>query len=130
VLLHVLTCLPSRICLRGLPTTIFNVLGENVHVLTYQLSQFTDKSQCNQWYPVLCIMNFLNFSDILSLLNSSIRELCEDLNTIIGQRIWYDTFQVKNTKWLWLVNDLVTALTVVVYYVLHLVFTRVRWSVF
>jgi hypothetical protein len=35
-------------------------------------------------------------------------ELCEDLNTIIGQGIGYDTFQVQNTKWLWLVSELTT----------------------
>jgi hypothetical protein len=107
--MHVLTCLPSRICLYGLPTFL-SVLGESVHVLTYQLSQFTGKSRCNQWYPVLRIMDFLSFSNILFLPNSSIGELCEDSNTIIGLGIWLDTFQVKNTKWLWLVNDRVTTL--------------------
>jgi len=30
------------------------------------------------------------------------------LNTTIGQGIWNNTFQVQNTKWLWLVNDIVT----------------------
>ena len=55
-------------------------------------------------------MDFLDFSDVSFLPNSSIGELCEDLNTIIGQGIWYDTFQVQNTKWLRLVNDIVTTL--------------------
>ena len=41
--------------------------------------------------------------------NSSIRRLCEDLN-IVGQGIWYDTFQVQNTEWLWLVNNIVTTM--------------------
>jgi hypothetical protein len=86
------------------------MLGESVHVLTYQLMQFTDKSCCNQWYPVVRIMDFLSLSDISFLPNSSIGELCEDLNIIIGPGIWYDTFRVKNTKWLWLVHDLVTTL--------------------
>jgi hypothetical protein len=36
--------------------------------------------------------------------------LCEELNTTVGQGIWYDTFQVQNTKWLWLVNDIVTTM--------------------
>ena len=36
--------------------------------------------------------------------------MCEDLNTTVGQGIWYDTFQVQNTKWLWLVNDIVTTM--------------------
>jgi len=28
----------------------------------------------------------------------------------VGNGIWYDTFQVQNTEWLWLVNNIVTAL--------------------
>jgi hypothetical protein len=32
------------------------------------------------------------------------------LNTTVGQGIWYDTFQVQNTKWLWLVNNIVTTM--------------------
>jgi hypothetical protein len=55
-------------------------------------------------------MDFLDFSDVTFLPHSGIGQLCEDLNTIIGQGIWYDTFQIRNTSWLWLVNDLVTAL--------------------
>jgi len=53
-------------------------------------------------------MDFLDFSDVSFLPNSSIGQFCEDLNTIVGQGIWYDIFQVQNTKWLWLVNDIVT----------------------
>jgi len=30
------------------------------------------------------------------------------MNNIVGQGVWYDIFQVKNTKWLGLVNDIVT----------------------
>jgi len=37
-------------------------------------------------------------------------EVCEDLNTTVVQGIWYDTFQVQNSKWLWLVNDIVTTM--------------------
>jgi len=29
------------------------------------------------------------------------------MNNIVGQGLWYDTFQVQKTKWLWLVNDIV-----------------------
>jgi hypothetical protein len=32
------------------------------------------------------------------------------LNSTVGQGIWYDTFQVQNTKWLWLVNDNITTM--------------------
>ena len=55
-------------------------------------------------------MHFLEFTDILFLPSSSIVKLCEDLNTIVGKDIWYDTFYVQNTKWLWLVNNIVTTL--------------------
>jgi hypothetical protein len=55
-------------------------------------------------------MDFLDFSDVSFVSNLGIGQLCEDLNSIIGQGIWYDTFQILNTRWLWLVNDLVTAL--------------------
>jgi hypothetical protein len=55
-------------------------------------------------------MDFLDFANVSFLPNSGIGELCEDLNTVVGEDIWYDTFQVQNTKWLWLVNDIVTTL--------------------
>ena len=29
------------------------------------------------------------------------------MNNIVDQGDWYDSFQVKNKKWLWLVNDIV-----------------------
>jgi len=32
------------------------------------------------------------------------------LNTIVGEGVWYDTFQVKNSKCLILVNDIVTTM--------------------
>jgi len=56
------------------------------------------------------MMDFLDSSDVSFLPNSNTGQLCEDLNTIVGQGIWYDTFQVQNTKWLLLVNDTVTAI--------------------
>jgi hypothetical protein len=55
-------------------------------------------------------MDFLDFSDVSFISNLGIGQLCEDLTTIIGQVIWYDKFQILHTRWLWLVNDLVTAL--------------------
>ena len=55
-------------------------------------------------------MDLLNFRDVSYLPDSSFRRLCEDFNNIVGQGVWYDTFQVKNTKWLWLVNDIVTTM--------------------
>ena len=53
-------------------------------------------------------MDFLDFDDVSFLRNSSIGRLCVNLNNIIGQGIWYDTFEVQNTECLWLVNDIVT----------------------
>jgi hypothetical protein len=37
-------------------------------------------------------------------------QLCEDLNIIAGYGIYYDTFEIQNTKWLWLVNNIVTTM--------------------
>jgi hypothetical protein len=55
-------------------------------------------------------VDFLDFSNVSFISNLGIGQLCEDLNNIKGQGIWYDTFQILNTRWLWLANDLVTAL--------------------
>jgi len=35
------------------------------------------------------------------------RTFIEDLNNIVGQGIWYNTFQVQNTEWLWWMNNIV-----------------------
>ena len=53
-------------------------------------------------------MDFLDYRNVSFLPGTSIGQLCEKLNNIIGHGIWYDTFQVRNTKWLWLVNGIVT----------------------
>jgi len=55
-------------------------------------------------------MDLLNLGNLSFLPNSSIGRLCEDLNNIVGQGVWYDTFEVQNTMWFWLVNDIVTAM--------------------
>jgi hypothetical protein len=31
----------------------------------------------------------------------------KELNNTVGEGNWYDTFQVWNTNWLWLANDIV-----------------------
>jgi hypothetical protein len=51
------------------------------------------------------IMDFLLFNDV-SLPNSGIGHLCEDLNSIVGQGLWYDEYKVRNTQWLQLVSDI------------------------
>jgi hypothetical protein len=55
-------------------------------------------------------MDFLEFTDVSFLPNLSVGKLCEDLNTTVGQCIWYDTFKFQIKKWLWLVNDIVTTM--------------------
>ena len=42
--------------------------------------------------------------------SARIGALCENLCTLVELGIWYDTFNVQNTKWLCLVNDTVLAL--------------------
>jgi hypothetical protein len=53
-------------------------------------------------------MDFLDFRNDSYLENSNIGRLCEDLNYIVGEGVWYDTFQVHNTKRVWFVYDIVT----------------------
>ena len=51
---------------------------------------------------------FLDYSNISFQTGASIGQLCEELNNIIRHGIWHKTFQYRNTKWLWLVNGIVT----------------------
>jgi len=55
-------------------------------------------------------MEWLRFYIISFLPDSSIGQLCEDLNEIFGQGIYYDTFEIQNTKWLWFVSNMFTAM--------------------
>jgi len=55
-------------------------------------------------------MDFLHFRNVFFLPNSSIGRLYEDLNNIVGQGVWHDIFQAKNTKLFCLVNIIVTAM--------------------
>jgi hypothetical protein len=50
-------------------------------------------------------MDFLEFADVSFRPNADIGYLCEELNNILRESIWYDNFKIQNTKWLWLVND-------------------------
>jgi len=47
---------------------------------------------------------------IFFLPDSIIGQLCEDLNKIAGRRTRYDRVQIQNTKWLWFVSNMITAL--------------------
>jgi len=55
-------------------------------------------------------MDFIEFTDVSFTPYLSLGKLCEELHTTVGQGIWYDTFQVQNREWLWLVNDIVTTM--------------------
>jgi len=55
-------------------------------------------------------MDWLRFEGISVLPNSSIGQLCEDLNEIVGQGIYYNRFEIQNTKWLWFVSNMITAM--------------------
>jgi hypothetical protein len=52
-------------------------------------------------------MDFLHFGSVSFQLDTNIGHLCEELNNKVGNAIWYDTFNIGNTKWLWRVNDIV-----------------------
>jgi len=54
-------------------------------------------------------MDWLKFGSII-LPDSSIGLLCEDRNKIAGQGIYYDRFEIQNTKLLCFVSNMITAL--------------------
>ena len=56
-------------------------------------------------------MEWLHFEQMYFLPNSSMGQLCKDLNEIMGQGTYHDTFEIQNTKWLWFVNNIVTAIS-------------------
>jgi hypothetical protein len=56
------------------------------------------------------MMDFLDYSDVSFGFGFDMGWLCKELHHIVGASIWYDTFSVQNTKWLWFVNDVVTAM--------------------
>ena len=51
-------------------------------------------------------MDFLHFGSASFQPDTNNGHLCEELNNMVGNAIWY-TFNIRNTKWLWLVNDIV-----------------------
>jgi hypothetical protein len=55
-------------------------------------------------------MEFLDFEEVSFYPDAKVGRLCNNLNNTIGIGIWYDTFQVQNTKLLWLVNNVVAVL--------------------
>ena len=51
-------------------------------------------------------MEWLQFQNISFSQDSSIGQLCE----IDEQGIYYDTFEIQDTKWFWFVSNMITAL--------------------
>jgi len=52
-------------------------------------------------------MDFLHFGSVSFKPDKNIGHLCKELNNMVFDAIWYDTFNIQNRKWLWLVNDIV-----------------------
>jgi len=55
-------------------------------------------------------MDFLQLGSISFQPYTNIGNRCEDFNKVVGNDIWFDTFAIRNTKWLWLVNDIVAVM--------------------
>jgi len=76
-------------------------------------------------------MDCLEFPNIPFHPSASIEHLCEDLCTLVGLGIWYDAFKIQNTKSLWFVNDIISALNndnvlcSVIYCVIYLHFLQI-----
>ena len=51
-------------------------------------------------------MDYLDFKDVSFRANTNIGRLCENLSNIVGQCTWYDTFKIKNSQRLWLLNNI------------------------
>jgi len=43
-------------------------------------------------------LEFLDYEEVPFRSDANIGHLCNNLNNIVGKGIWYDTFQVQNTK--------------------------------
>jgi hypothetical protein len=56
------------------------------------------------------MLEFMDYVEVSFRHDANIGRLCNNLNNIVGIGIWYDTFQVHNTKRQWLLNNVVAAL--------------------
>ena len=52
----------------------------------------------------------LFFNSVSFETDGNVGQFCENLSTLIGQGIYYDEYRIQNTRWLWMVNDIVTAM--------------------
>lgn len=55
-------------------------------------------------------MDFLDYGEVSFRANTNIGRLCEDLNNLVGEGIWYDTFKIQNSKWFWFVYDILATM--------------------
>jgi hypothetical protein len=55
-------------------------------------------------------MDVLHFGSVLFQPDKNIGQLCEKLNNMVGSAIGYDTFAIRNIKWLWFVNNIIAAM--------------------
>ena len=56
------------------------------------------------------MLEFLDYEEVSFRPDANIGHLCDNLNNAVGKGIWFDTFQIQNTKWLWLVNNVIAVL--------------------
>ena len=56
------------------------------------------------------MMDILLFNSFSFETEGNVGQLCQNLCRLIRQGIYYDTFKILNTKWLCLVNNIVTAM--------------------
>ena len=56
------------------------------------------------------MMDLLDISTIAFGCGVDMNRLSNNLNQLVGVGIWHDTYKVQNTKWLWLVSDIVSAM--------------------
>jgi hypothetical protein len=52
-------------------------------------------------------MDLLFFQSVSLNPDSGIGHICEQLNSVIGHGIWYDTYQIQNTDMLWFVKGII-----------------------
>jgi hypothetical protein len=55
-------------------------------------------------------MDLLDISSVSFDSGVDMNRLSVDLNQLVGVGIWHDNFTIHNTKWLWLVSDIVSAM--------------------
>jgi len=55
-------------------------------------------------------MDFLDYPEVVFGSGVDVGQLSKTLDHIVGFSIWYDKFTVQNSKWLWFVKDIITAI--------------------